>query len=171
MHLPGSFAHIVSGHEHSPSMRAADTIRDSTFADGPIDASKSSGDCQGGPPYHTALSIGHSGIKSNRPRILLLDPDVTHAEGLTHDLHNAAYIVTACADIRGVLKYLNDCDFEILVVSSIRAGDWKPSISLIAKATRTKREPPHVVVLARVYRGPQERLEAERKGVRLVYER
>lgn len=152
-------------------MHPADTIRASAFPDGSFDGSKSSCDCQGGAPYRTAPSIRYAGITSARPSILLLDPDLTHAEGLIHDLHNAAFIVTACTDIRGVLKYLNDCDFEILIVSSTRAGDWKPSIRLIQKTTRTKREPPHVVVFARVYRGPQERLEAERKGVRLVYER
>lgn len=152
-------------------MHPADTIRASAFPDGPLDGSKSSCDCQGGAPYRTAPSIRYAGITSSRPSILLLDPDLTHAEGLTRELHTAAYIVTACADIRSVLRCLSHCDFEIVIVSSARADDWKSCIDPIQKTIRKKGDSPRVVVLARVYRGPQERLEAERKGVRLVYER
>ena len=103
--------------------------------------------------------------------MLLLDSDPDHAEALTRLLHAAAYTVTACPDIRSTLHTLSHCDFDILIVSSYRAGEWKTYIDHIQKIIRKKQDPPRVVVLARVYRGPQERLDAERRGVRLVYER
>ena len=104
-------------------------------------------------------------------RMLLLDSDLNHAEVLTRSLHAAAYAVTPCSDIRSTLHALSHCDFDILIVSSYRAGEWKTYIDHLQKITRKKQDPPRVVVLARVYRGPQERLDAERRGVRLVYER
>jgi CheY-like chemotaxis protein len=162
-------------------MRPADTIRASVPSDRQPDAPKSRCDCQGRAPYFNAHSIDHDGTKAttlaalvasgNRPSVLLLDSDPSHAEGLTHSLHAAAFAVTACSDIRSVLHNLSHCDFDILIVSSFRAGDWKTYVNQIQKIARKKRDTPRVVVLARVYRGPQERLDAERKGVRLVYER
>jgi DNA-binding response OmpR family regulator len=108
---------------------------------------------------------------TNRISVLLLDSDLNHAEGLTRSLHAAAYAVTACSDIRSTLHALSHRNFDILIVSSYHAGEWKTYIDHIQKITRTKHDPPRVVMLARVYRGPQERLDAERRGVRLVYER
>jgi len=151
-------------------MRAADTTRESVSFDRQLDGTKSRSDCQDQTPYRNRPSTGHDGIKSNRASVLLLDSDLNHAEELTRSLH-AAYAVTPCSDVRSTLRALSHRDFDILIVSSYRAYEWKTYIDQLQKITRKKQDPPRVVVLGRVYRGPQERLDAERLGVRFIYER
>lgn len=107
----------------------------------------------------------------NRIRVLLLDSDPNHAEELMRSLQSFGYVVTTCSDIRSVLRSLSNSEFDILIVSSNRPSEWRTSITQIHKITRTKRYSSRVLCLARVYRGPQERLDAERLGVRLIYER
>lgn len=153
------------------SMRAADTTRESVSSDQQLDETKSRYDCQEQARYSEAPSIRHHGINTIRGSVLLLDCDLEHSEVLTRSLHAAGYVVTAYSDIRSTLHALNHCDFHIVIVSRSRADEWKAYIDHILKITRKKKDPPRVVVLMRVYRGPKERLDAERKGVRLIYER
>ncbi len=109
---------------------------------------------------------------NNRISVLLLDSDPNHAEELTRSLQALGYGVTTRSDIISVLHGLSNSDFDILIVSSNRPGEWKTYVTRIHKTTRrAKRFPPRILCLARVYRGPQERLDAERLGVRLIYER
>jgi CheY-like chemotaxis protein len=115
------------------------------------------------------ISIGSR--SNNRISVLLLDADPNHAEELTHSLQSLGCVVTTCSDIQSVLQNLSSSDFDILMVSSNRADEWRTYITRIRKITRKKRHPPSVLCLARVYRGTQERLDAERMGVRFVYER
>jgi CheY-like chemotaxis protein len=152
-------------------MRAADTTRESVSSDQQLDETKSRYDCQDRGRYSEALSIRHRGSNISRASVLLLDSDLNHADVLTRSLHGAGYVVTTRSDIRSTLHTLGHCDFHIVILSSYRADEWKSYIDHILKITRKKKDPPHVVVLVRVYRGPKERLDAERKGVRLVYER
>ena len=107
----------------------------------------------------------------NRIRVLLLDSDPNHAEELTHSLRALGCFVTTHSEIHNALQCLSNSYIDILIVSSNRPSEWKSYITRIHKITRTKRYPSRVLCLARVYRGPQERLDAERLGVRLIYER
>src|SRR5271157_5699704 len=138
-------------------MRAADTTRESVSSDQQLDETRSRYDCQERARYSEAPSIRHHGINTIRGSVLLLDSDPNHSEGLTRSLHAAAYAVTGCSDIRTTLQTLSHCNFDILIVSSYRAGEWKTYIDHIQKIIRKKQDPPRLVVLARVYRGPQER--------------
>jgi DNA-binding NarL/FixJ family response regulator len=120
-------------------------------------------------PHRELLLIDSE--STNRISVLLLDSDPNHAEGLTRTLQSLGYVVTTCSDIHSVLHGLSNSDFDVLIVSSNRPSEWRTYITQIHKITRTKRYPSRVICLARVYRGPQERLDAERLGVRFIYER
>lgn len=120
-------------------------------------------------PHRELLPIDSESI--NRISVLLLDSDPNHAERLGLSLQSLGYVVTICPEIHNVLRALSNSDFNILIVSSNRPGEWRTYITRIHKITRTKRYSPPVLYVARVYRGPQERLDVERLGVRLIYER
>lgn len=99
------------------------------------------------------------------PRLLLLDSDSRHAEELAASLRANGCAVTSCADIRTALRALTSSIFEVNLVVSVRLGDWKKPVAEI----RDGGPAPRILCLARSYRGPVERLEAERLGVRFVY--
>ncbi len=103
--------------------------------------------------------------------LILFDTNVSHAETVMRSLQGFAYAVTSVSDVRSMLNALRHADFDILILCSCHEGEWKQYLDQARTITATRQRPPRVICLARVYRGPQERLDAEQRGVRLVYER
>ena len=144
-------------------MRPADTTRTPIFPDRYPDPSRSTDTCQDTEPSESSCD--------ERVRILLFDSDSIHAEPLANLLKASRYAVTWSSDILTALNELRRSNFKILIISSRRPGEWKTHIDRILQVTSEKLCATTIVCLARKYGGPQERLEAERRGVRLVYER
>jgi hypothetical protein len=101
----------------------------------------------------------------------LFDSDQQHAEITVQTLRVSGYAISWCGTIAEVLVVLNQTNFDIVVISSLRAQEWKTHLEQIQRTIRERPRQPKLVCLARVYRGPEERLEAERHGLRFVYER
>ncbi len=106
-------------------------------------------------------------------RVLILDPDVVHANALAGTLAEHRHHATICNSVEAALGRLKESeprfDVIILVLLSNRREDWD-LLALIPKVTLVGRNWPMVLCLSRVYCGPHTRLAAERKGARLVYE-
>jgi DNA-binding response OmpR family regulator len=104
-------------------------------------------------------------------RVLLFDPDLNHAEGITRSLQTSTCEVLVRCDLASTLRALRRDAFDILILASGGGQEWKRSIAPIQEMLGHKPSSPQIIWLSRTYRGPQEKLELERKGVRLVYER
>jgi len=103
-------------------------------------------------------------------RILLFDPDVAHAEALAMLLRGSGREVICCSDQRMLARRLRERTFDAVILYSYRSGDWKLHLAEIWSFGKALLAQPAVICFARGYRGPQERVEAEQRGVRLVYE-
>ena len=103
--------------------------------------------------------------------LLILDPDPHHAQGLSRSLQTTTREVTVCCDLAGTLRALANARFDILILAIADAQELRRAIDTIQNAIGNKSDSPPVICLSRTYCGPRDRLEAERRGVRLVYER
>jgi hypothetical protein len=103
-------------------------------------------------------------------RILLFDTEIHHAEALASSLRGPAREVTCCSNPRIMTGLLREKTFDAVILYSYRSGDWKLQLGTIRNSGEARSTQPAVICFARGYRGPQERLDAERKGIRLVYE-
>ena len=103
-------------------------------------------------------------------RILLVDPDVHHAEALARSLRGLGREITCCSNQQTVTRLMREKSFDAVILYSYRSGDWKSQLGEIQRSGVPHMVQPAVICFARGYRGPEERLDAERKGIRLVYE-
>ena len=104
-------------------------------------------------------------------RVLLFDADPNHAEGVALSLRAAACEVAVCCDLASTLRTLRSAVFDVLILAICTAQEWERNIDLVQELVGHKPSSPEVICLSRRYCGPQQRLEMERKGVRLVHER
>ncbi len=102
------------------------------------------------------------------PRILLLDPDTTHARALALALERHRYSVAICSAKRDALNELkrdHACfDVMILDLSANRPEEW----AVLDEIRQLSGLSVAVLCLSEIYRGPRMKLEVERKGARLV---
>jgi hypothetical protein len=103
-------------------------------------------------------------------RVLLFDSDPNHADDVVRSLRGSCQVIVCCS-FASTLTALRNAGFDILILAGLGAQDWKRGIDSVQEAVGRQRSSPRVICLSRTYRGPQERLEIERKGGRLVYER
>jgi|SRR5579859_7876260 len=111
---------------------------------------------------------------STAARVLLLDYDQAHATALTIALEQRKFQVTGCTTKQDTLRELRShpsgFDVVMLDVSFNRPEDWE----LFDDVRGLIRENDRLVMVlcfSRVDLGPKPRLQIERKGGRLVYER
>ena len=104
-------------------------------------------------------------------RLILFDPDLNHAECVKSSLRAATFEIAVCRDLAETLRALGSAVFDILILASCNAQECRHNIDLIQRMIGGKPSSPQIIWLSPTYRGPEERLEIERKGVRLVYER
>jgi CheY-like chemotaxis protein len=106
--------------------------------------------------------------------ILILDPDLQHASELTHALANLGCRTTTCASIDEARAFAERSttpfDLNIIVLPSDCPKDWRAFASILNFDVATQLRSP-VLCVSQVYRGPQARLEAERCGFHIAYER
>jgi hypothetical protein len=107
-------------------------------------------------------------------RILILDPDTRHAGELVRVLTSRSYRTTTCASIDAALSIVGESEtpFDVIIVVLPADGpdDWGAVASMVNVGTTGGLRSMGLCV-SRVYRGPHTRLEAERRGLRLAYER
>jgi CheY-like chemotaxis protein len=107
-------------------------------------------------------------------RILLIGADKSHANDLARFLEGFRYRVVVRSSIGDICKELNcgeACfDAVVLDMSDDQPENWQ-SLEAIRNATATTRLGPMALCFSLVYRGPQMKLRAERKGARFIYVR
>lgn len=103
-------------------------------------------------------------------RMLLFDRHFSHAVALLRALKNSGYEATLCRDTTSLSHELATSTYEVVIVSSNEMGDWKEPVVHIQRTTCVGICQPAIICYAHSYNGPQERLDAEKKGVRLIYE-
>lgn len=107
-------------------------------------------------------------------RVLLIDSDEDHARTLALFLERHRYAVTVSTSkgnaFRPLERNCEEFDVVILDMSANRPQDWR-TFDQIRTLPRMTTVRPMILCLSRVYRGPGMKLEIERKGARLVYER
>lgn len=103
-----------------------------------------------------------------------MDSNENHAEMLTRSLERHGHSVTRCRTDRDLLRYLakHGERFEVVILdlSANRPGDWK-ALDQIRRLCAMHVTRPTVLCISRTYRGPRTKLDVERRGARLVYER
>jgi CheY-like chemotaxis protein len=105
-------------------------------------------------------------------RILLIDTDKNRARDLAQFLEGLRYRVVVRSSIRDICRELNyeaSFDAVVLDMSDDRPENWQ-TLEAIRETTGTSTLSP-IVLFSRVYRGPQLKLKAERKGARFIYVR
>lgn len=107
-------------------------------------------------------------------RVLLIDSDEDHARALALFLERHRYAVTVCTSQGNAFRpsERNCAEFDVVILDMSANGpnDWKTfdQVRSLPRMTATR---PMILCVSRVYRGPGMKLEIERKGARLVYER
>jgi CheY-like chemotaxis protein len=106
-------------------------------------------------------------------RILLLDSEPLRARELTQHLERRQHIVVVCATKRQLFETLKrhhkDFDIILLDLTADRSEDWT-MLDQIHCIVCMDTSAPMILCVAEVYRGPDMKLKAERKGARFVYE-
>lgn len=106
--------------------------------------------------------------------ILLLDPDEEHARALAAELKRYGHSVAIYADMQVILNDMKrdtvEVDVVIVDLTSDRPEVWE-ALDQIWRLTWKRAETLMVLCISRVYRGPRMKLEVERRGARMVYER
>jgi hypothetical protein len=104
-------------------------------------------------------------------RVLLLDADGRHAKQVEGALRAISCQTTISADLQSSISLLQRQQFDAVVVVSNPGMDWDIRVEFIRHAALRLPEPPLIVCLLRgLYRGPNERVYAARKGFKVVYE-
>lgn len=107
-------------------------------------------------------------------RVLLIDSNESHARALRLFLERQHYSVTTCwrkiDAITELKRNAGDFDFLIIDLTADSREDWE----ILNRACKVKGPDgtrPGLVCTCRGYRGPGMRIQVERLGGRLVYER
>lgn len=105
------------------------------------------------------------------PKILLVGTESAGARNLRPRLELQGYSVTECADTVNSLSQLANrvADFDVVLVdiSRDRREDWEILDALCALRIGLPMQP-SIICASRTYRGPRMRLQAEKRGARLV---
>jgi CheY-like chemotaxis protein len=119
-------------------------------------------------------SICQAGVRQPTARVLMVDHDKTHAAELRLALERHHFQVTQYADKEAVLRELrrNVAEFDVVMLdlSLHRAEDFE----LFDRVRQLLWAADHLALIlcfSRVNLGPRMRLQIERRGGRLVYER
>ena len=103
--------------------------------------------------------------------VLLVDSEIQHADLLSEMLRAISGQVTVCSGIPDAVALLRKKEFDTLIYSALPASNWRVGVESLRNAATSLQWPPEIVCFLRgSYRGPAERLYAERKGFRLIYE-
>ena len=105
-----------------------------------------------------------------QPRILLFDPDLHHAREVIDALRYCKCEIVAVHTVERMTDNLNESEFTVLIVADNRIVSWRAVVQHAQKLAEERRRALHILYLARAYRGPHDRLEAEKHGVRFLYE-
>jgi CheY-like chemotaxis protein len=104
-------------------------------------------------------------------KVLLFGLEGTDARKLAPRLALQGYSITECADRLDVLSRFEkrpvDCDVVLLDISYNRPKDWE-LLDVLCRLRAVDSLRPTIVCISRTYRGPQMRMEVERRGARLV---
>src|SRR5580704_17356594 len=104
-------------------------------------------------------------------RILLFDPDENHAKTVVSALEGSGHKVSVCASKHEAFNRVRIAQFNVIILDfSNRPEDWD-FLGRVCSWTVASVPKPGILCLARSNWGPGVKLQVERKGARLVYER
>lgn len=106
-------------------------------------------------------------------RILLIDPDETHAGELRNFLERHRFSVRVCKrEIDGVNELgRSGAQFDVLILEMTRDRPEAWEVFVHVRRRMGVQAAPALMCTCRGYRGPQLRMRIERLGAKLVYER
>lgn len=107
-------------------------------------------------------------------RILVYYPDECHARSLVAELKPRRFYLEAFHDSEELLVRLKQrgSEFDILILGM--TNDGQRELQLLDACCEEKMDSApnlNILCVSRIYHGPHLRLEVERRGARLVYER
>jgi CheY-like chemotaxis protein len=105
--------------------------------------------------------------------ILIIYSDEIHAKTVASALESHARKLTMCANKRDALDHLESklTPFDVIVFDfSNRPEDWEFLRKVRALTIKSIRKP-GILCLSKTYFGPDVKLQVERQGARLLYER
>jgi AmiR/NasT family two-component response regulator len=104
-------------------------------------------------------------------RILLLDPDPSHASGVADALRVASCQTIIAANVSGVPRLLQVHPVDVVVIVSHSASNWMAEAEQVRNLVSAMENPPQVLcVLRGPYRGPEGRVYGAQCGIRVIYE-
>jgi hypothetical protein len=105
-------------------------------------------------------------------QILVIDADPVHRRAVTESLGTLPCAILTCGDVQTAAMLLREREFIATVVATTPDSDWSRKLERIRHILLAVRQQTELICLRPVpYPGATERVYADRKGFKVVYER